>query len=126
MVSYKYREGYRFSDLDIYLQNLSSYLHTKIIPIKSKDIKFTASGYPERLEPSNLSITTYKIDDNKINFTKGQLRILEPLNATNNEYLFKMNLPLGEYFVLASTTTIPESYDRVGGYAIYSFRLLIT
>ena len=37
-----------------------------------------------------------------------------------------MNLPLGEYLVLASTATIPETDDRVGGYAIYTFRLIIT
>lgn len=127
LASYKYREGYTFSELDIHLQNLTNYLSTEIIPIKSgTDIKFTILGYPERIEPSNLSITAYKIDNNNVNFTKDHLRILNPLNATSNEYNFKMNLPLGEYFVLASTTTIPETYDRVGGYAIYSFRVMIT
>jgi len=127
LASYKYREGYTFSELDIHLQNLTNYLPTEIIPIKSgTEIKFTILGYPERVEPSNLSITVYKIDNNKVNFTKDQLIILDPLNPTSNEYNFKMNLPVGEYFVLASTTTIPETYDRVGGYAIYSFRIMIT
>ncbi|MDX1373110.1 MAG: hypothetical protein R3321_11600, partial [Nitrososphaeraceae archaeon] len=86
MSIYKYREGYTFSELDINLQNLSSYLPSEIIPIKNgTDIKFAISGYPERIEPANLSITTYKIEDNKINSTDSHLRILNPSNTTSNE-----------------------------------------
>ncbi|MFB5600826.1 MAG: hypothetical protein ACE5SW_11450 [Nitrososphaeraceae archaeon] len=126
LINYKYREGYSFDELDVAIENLSNYIPKETIQVKNgSDLKFIISGYPERIEPSDLSISVYNIENKKVNFNDGKVRILDPINGTTQEYLYKMNLPSGEYFFIVSTTTIPQSSDRVGGYAIYSYRLNI-
>lgn len=124
LISYKYREGYSFYELDIDIENLTNYIPKETIQVKSgSDLKFIISGYPERIEPSDLSISIYKIENNKVNINDSKVQILESINGTAQEYLYEMNLPLGDYYFLVSTTTIPQSSDRAGGYTIYSYRL---
>lgn len=126
IVGYEYREGYPFSEVDLRL-NLSNHIPKENIPIKNgSEVKFLISGYPDRVEPSELSLSAYKIHNKKINFTDSETRVLNPVNSTDKEYPFKVNFPSGEYFVMVSMTTIPETSDRVGGFAIYSFKFTIT
>ena len=78
LVDYKYREGYSYSELkeenitfdtsgnltsvDVHIiENLSKYIPNNTITITNgSELKFRIIEYPERMEPSSLSINSYK------------------------------------------------------------------
>lgn len=138
MISYKFREDYTFAELQEELRtfnlanvliplniptfgNLSNYITNNSITIKNgSELKFTIIGYPERLEPSSLSINSYKVSEDE-----NILQNPKVLQITNNqnELNFSIDLSPGKYVMIATATWIPESRDHVGGYVMYGFNI---
>ena len=139
LVDYKYREGYSYNalkeeqrTLDIgdelisvdvaLIQNLSKYIPKNIITITNgSELKFRIIEYPERMEPSSLSINSYQIkeDDDKILQNPKVLHIAD----NQNELIFNVNLFPGKYMFVATATWIPETPDHISGYVMYAYNI---
>jgi hypothetical protein len=116
LVSYKYRHGYTFGQLDIPAKKVTALLPADIVNIKKgSSIQFFAKRNPAILPPSSLSIDAYTSQGKAVgvlNITKG---------TSSNVAL---NLAQGKYILLATATWIPRSED-VTGYAIFSYMINI-
>ena len=139
LVDYKYREGYSYSELkeeqrtfDIgddlisvdvpLIENLSKYIPTDTITITNgSELKFRIIEYPERMEPSSLSINSYQIkeDYDKILQNPRVLHIAD----NQNELSFSVNLSLGKYLFVSTATWIPDTPDQVAGYVMYAYHI---
>jgi hypothetical protein len=121
LLNYKYREGYSFNEADLYIKNLTNHFSNQnsILINNGSQIKFIVNGYPERIEPLTLFVTTYQIDGNTVKV----LRNLDNLN--NHENIYKISLPKGNYLFIATSTSIPEIPENVGGYVIYAYSVTI-
>ena len=113
LVDYKYREGYSYSELkeeqrtfDIgddlisvdvpLIENLSKYIPTDTITITNgSELKFTIIGYPERMEPSSLSINSYQINQENYDKILQNPRVLS-IADNQNELSFSVNLSPGK------------------------------
>lgn len=140
VISYKFREGYTFAELQEELRtfnlgnvlfslntpafdNLSNSITNNTITIKNdSELKFIILEYPERLQPSSLSINSYKVNEDEN--TLQNPRVLQIVNNAN-ELNFKVNLTSGRYVLIATATWIPESLDHVGGYIMHGFNINI-
>ena len=116
LISYKYRHGYTFGQLDIPAKNVTALLPANVVTIKKgSSIQFFAKRNPAILPPSSLSIDAYTSQGKAVgvlNITKG---------TSSNVAL---NLAQGKYILLATATWIPRSED-VTGYAIFSYMINI-
>ena len=116
LISYKYRHGYTFGQLDIPAKKVTALLPTDVVNIKKgSSIQFFAKRNPAILPPSSLSIDAYTSQGKAVcvlNITKG---------TSSNVAL---NLAQGKYILLATATWIPGSED-VTGYAIFSYMINI-
>ena len=141
LVDYKYREGYSYSELkeenrtfdtgdelaseDVPLiENLSQYIPHNIITITNgSELKFTIVGYPDRMEPSSLSVNSYQIkeDYDKILQNPKVLQIAD----NQNELSFNVDLSPGKYMFVATGTWIPDTPDQVSGYVMYAYYINI-
>ena len=112
LVSYKYRHGYTFGQLDIPLKKVTELLPSDVITIKKGSfVQFFAKGNPSILPANSMSIDAYA--------SQGKaLSVLNTTKATNST--FALNLNEGRYILLATATWIPGSED-VTGYAIFSY-----
>jgi hypothetical protein len=139
LVDYKYREGYSFNalkeeqrTLDIgddlisvevpLIENLSESIPKNTITITNgSELKFRIIGYPERMEPSSLSINSYQIkeDYDKILQNPKVLHIAD----NQNELGFHVNLSPGKYLFVATATWIPDTPDQVAGYVMYAYHI---
>ena len=116
LISYKYRHGYTFGQLDIPAKNVTALLPADVVTIKKgSSIQFFAKRNPAILPPSSLSIDAYTSQGKAVgvlNITKG---------TSSNVAL---NLTQGKYILLATATWIPRSED-VTGYTIFSYLINI-
>jgi hypothetical protein len=143
LVSYKYREGYSFSALkeeertfdtgeepisiDLpFIKNLTKYISNNTIPIiNDSELKFRIIGYPERMEPSSLSINSYVVkEDNNNGKTLQNPKVLHIVD-NQNEAVFNVNLSPGKYLFVATATTIADTDEQVSGYVIYAYNVYI-
>src|SRR5919198_2237847 len=94
LVSYKYRHGYTFGQLDIPAEKVTALLPSDIVNIKKGSfVRFFAKGDPPILPPSSISIDAYTSQGKAIsvlNITKG----------TNSNVA--LNLAQGKYILLAT------------------------
>ena len=110
----KYREGETFSDLGILPENISSQLPAETVELRNGTcVQFIVRGTPSTLPPDSLDISAYGADGTPVGV----------LNATeDNTSTFRIDLPSGEYILLATATWIPSGEDEyVTGYVIYKF-----
>jgi hypothetical protein len=121
LISYKYREGYSFNEFDLSIENLTKHFSNQnsISINNGSQLKFIAKGYPERIEPLTLFVTAYQIDG----VTVKVLRNLDKVN--NQENTYQVNLPKGNYLFIATSTSIPETSNHVGGYVVYAYSVTI-
>jgi hypothetical protein len=112
LVSYKYRHGYTFGQLDIPAEKVTALLPSDVVNIKKGSIvRFFAKGDPAILPPSSLSIDAYT--------SQGKAAgILNITKSTSSR--FAINLNEGKYILLAVATWLPRSED-VTGYTIFSY-----
>ena len=121
LISYKYREGYSFNESDLSIENLTKqFSNQNSISINNgSQVKFIVKGYPERIEPLTLFVTAYQMDGNTVKV----FRNLDKVNNQNNTY--KINLPKGNFLLIATSTSIPETSKHVGGYVMYAYSVTI-
>jgi hypothetical protein len=114
LVSYKYRHGYTFGQLDIPAEKVTALLPSDVVNIKKGSfVRFFAKGDPTILPPSSLSIDAYT----------SQGKAVSVLNATKSESTtFALNLNEGKYILLAVATWIPRSED-VTGYTVFTYMI---
>jgi hypothetical protein len=114
LVSYKYRHGYTFGQLDIPAEKVTALLPSDVVNIKKGSfVRFFAKGDPAILPPSSLSIDAYT----------SQGKAVGVLNVTKSESTtFALNLNEGKYMLLAVATWIPRSED-VTGYTVFSYMI---
>jgi hypothetical protein len=112
LVSYKYRHGYTFGQLDIPAEKITALLPSDVVDIKKGSIvRFFAKGDPAILPPSSLSIDAYT--------SQGKAAgILNITKSTSSR--FALNLNEGKYILLAVATWLPRSED-VTGYTIFTY-----
>jgi hypothetical protein len=112
LVSYKYRHGYTFGQLDIPAEKITALLPSDVVDIKKGSIvRFFAKGDPAILPPSSLSIDAYT--------SQGKAAgILNITKSTSSR--FAINLNEGKYILLAVATWLPRSED-VTGYTIFTY-----
>jgi hypothetical protein len=112
LVSYKYRHGYTFGQLDMPAEKITALLPSDVVNIKKgSSVRFFAKGDPAVLPPSSLSIDAYT--------SRGKAAGV--LNVTKSESTtFALNLNEGKYILLAVATWLPRSED-VTGYTIFSY-----
>ena len=140
LVDYKYREGYSYSELkeeqrtfDIgnelisvdvpIIKNLSKYIPTDTITITNgSELKFTIIGYPERMEPSSLSINSYQINQENYDKILQNPKVLSIVN-NENELSFNLNLSPGKYLFVSTATWIPDTPDQIAGYVMYAYHI---
>jgi hypothetical protein len=112
LVSYKYRHGYTFGQLDIPAEKVTALLPSDIVNIKKGSIvRFFAKGEPAILPSNSLSINAYTSQGKAV----GVLNTTKAASST-----FSLNLQEGKYILLAVATWLPGSED-VTGYAIFSY-----
>ena len=112
LVSYKYRHGYTFGQLDIPAEKVTALLPSDVVNIKKGSIvRFFAKGEPAILPSSSLSINAYTSQGKAV----GVLNTTKAASST-----FPLNLQGGKYILLAVATWLPGSED-VTGYAIFSY-----
>ena len=112
LVSYKYRHGYTFGQLDIPAQKVTALLPSDVVSIRKDSlVQFFAKGNPLILPPSSLSIDAYNSQGKAVG-------VLNTTKATGST--FALNLNEGKYILLAVATWLPRSED-VTGYAIFSY-----
>lgn len=112
LVSYKYRHGYTFGQLDIPAEKVRALLPSDVVNIKKGSfVQFFAKGDPAILPPSSLSIDAYTSQGK----AAGVLNITKSTTST-----FALNLNEGKYILLAVATWLPRSED-VTGYTIFSY-----
>lgn len=112
LVSYKYRHGYTFGQLDIPAEKVTALLPSDVVNIKKGSIvRFFAKGYPAILPPSSLSIDAYTSQGKAVG-------ILNITKSTSSR--FALNLNEGKYILLAVATWLPRSED-VTGYTIFTY-----
>jgi hypothetical protein len=112
LVSYKYRHGYTFGQLDIPAEKVTALLPSDIVNIrKGSLVQFFAKGDPQILPSNSLSIDAYNSQGKAV----GVLNTTKASNST-----LALNLNEGKYILLAVATWIPGSED-VTGYAIFSY-----
>ena len=139
LVDYKYREGYSYSELkeeqktfDIgdelstvdvpLIKNLSKYIPTNTITITNgSELKFRIIGYPERMEPSSLSINSYQIKEDHDKILQNP-RVLSIVN-NENELSFNLNLSPEKYLFVSTATWIPDTPDQIAGYVMYAYHI---
>lgn len=121
LINYKYREGYSFNESELLIKNLTNHFSNQnsILINNGSQVKFIVKEYPERIEPLTLFVTAYNIDGNTVKV----LRNLDNIN--NQENTYKINLPKGNYLFIATSTSIPETPENVGGYVIYAHSVTI-
>lgn len=139
LVDYKYREGFSYTQLkeeqktlDIgdelisvdvpLIENLSKYIPKDTITITNgSDLEFRIIEYPERMEPSSLSINSYQIkeDYDKILQNPRVLHIAD----NQNEISFTLNLSPGRYLFVPTATWIPATPDQIAGYVMYAYHI---
>jgi hypothetical protein len=112
LVSYKYRHGYTFGQLDIPAIKVTALLPSDVVNIKRDSfVQFIAKGNPPILPPSSISIDAYT----------SQGKAISVLNITKGTSSgFALNLNEGKYILLATATWLPGSED-VTGYSIFSY-----
>jgi hypothetical protein len=116
LVSYKYRHGYTFGQLDIPAKKATALLPSDVVDIKKgSSIQFFAKGNPAILPPSSLSVDAYTSQGKAVS-------VLNTTKGTNSNVA--LNLAQGKYILLATATWIPGSED-VTGYAIFSYMINI-
>ncbi len=141
LVDYKYREGFSYAELkeeertfdigdelisaDVALiQNLSKYISKNIITITNgSELKFRIIEYPERMEPSSLSINSYQITEDYDKIIQNP-RVLQIAN-NQNEVSFNVNLSPGKYLFVSTATWIPDTPDEIAGYVMYAYHIHI-
>lgn len=141
LVDYKYREGFSYAELkeeertfDIgdelisaevaLIQNLSKYISKNIITITNgSELKFRIIEYPERMEPSSLSINSYQITEDYDKIIQNP-RVLQIAN-NQNEVSFNVNLSPGKYLFVSTATWIPDTPDEIAGYVMYAYHIHI-
>ena len=112
LVSYKYRHGYTFGQLDIPAEKVTALLPSDVVNIKKGSIvRFFAKGDPAILPSNSLSISAYTNQGKAV----GVLNTTKAASST-----FSLNLQEGKYILLAVATWLPGSED-VTGYAIFSY-----
>jgi hypothetical protein len=112
LVSYKYRHGYTFGQLDIPAEKVTALLPSDVVNIKKGSIvQFFAKGDPAILPPSSLSIDAYTSQGKAV----GVLNTTKAASST-----FSLNLQEGKYDLLAVATWLPRSED-VTGYTIFTY-----
>ena len=112
LVSYKYRHGYTFGQLDIPAEKVTALLPSDVVNIKKGSIvRFFAKGEPAILPSNSLSINAYTSQGKAV----GVLNTTKAASST-----FSLNLQEGKYILLAVATWLPGSED-VTGYAIFSY-----
>jgi hypothetical protein len=139
LVDYKYREGFSYGELkeeqrtfdigdelislDVALiENLSKYIPKDIISITNDtELKFRIIGYPERMEPSSLSINSYQINEDFDKILQNP-RVLQIAN-NQNELSFNVNLSSGKYLFVSTATWIPNTPDEIAGYVMYAYHI---
>ena len=139
LVDYKYREGFSYAELkeeertfdigdelisaDVALiQNLSKYISKNIITITNgSELKFRIIEYPERMEPSSLSINSYQIKEDYDKILQNP-RVLSIVN-NENELSFNLNLSPGKYLFVSTATWIPDTPDQIAGYVMYAYHI---
>ena len=139
LVDYKYREGFSYAELkeeertfdigdelisaDVALiQNLSKYISKNIITITNgSELKFRIIEYPERMEPSSLSINSYQIKEDYDKILQNP-RVLSIVN-NENELSFNVNLSTGKYLFVSTATWIPDTPDQIAGYVMYAYHI---
>jgi hypothetical protein len=116
LVSYKYRHGYTFGQLDIPAKKVTVLLPADVVNIKKgSSVQFFAKGNPPILPPTSLSIDAYT----------SQGKAVSVLNTTKStSSTVALNLNEGKYILLATATWIPGSED-VTGYTIFSYMINI-
>jgi hypothetical protein len=142
LVDYKYREGFSYAELkeeertfdigdelisaDVALiKNLSKYIPKNIITItNNSELKFRIIEYPERMEPSSLSINSYQIIENYDKILKNP-RVLH-ITDNQNEVSFNVNLSPGKYLFVSTATWIPNTPDEITGYVMYAYHIHVT
>jgi hypothetical protein len=141
LVDYKYREGYSYSELkeenitfdtggnltsvDVPLiKNLSKYIPNNTITITNgSELKFRIIGYPERMEPSSLSINSYQIKEDYDKILQNP-RVLS-IADNQNELSFNVNLSPGKYLFVSTATWIPDTPDQIAGYVMYAYHIYV-
>jgi hypothetical protein len=139
LVDYKYREGFSYGELkeeqrtfdigdelislDVALiENLSKYIPKDIISITNgTELKFRIIGYPERMEPSSLSINSYQINEDFDKILQNP-RVLQIAN-NQNELSFNVNLSSGKYLFVSTATWISNTPDEIAGYVMYAYHI---
>jgi hypothetical protein len=112
LVSYKYRHGYTFGQLDIPAEKVTALLPSDVVNIKKGSIvRFFTKGEPAILPSNSLSINAYTSQGKAV----GVLNTTKAASST-----FSLNLQEGKYILLAVATWLPGSED-VTGYAIFSY-----
>ena len=112
LVSYKYRHGYTFGQLDIPAEKVTALLPSDVVNIKKGSIvRFFAKREPAILPSNSLSINAYTSQGKAV----GVLNTTKAASST-----FSLNLQEGKYILLAVATWLPGSED-VTGYAIFSY-----
>jgi hypothetical protein len=121
LLNYKYREGYSFNESDLSIENLTKHFSNQnsISINNGSQVKFIVKGYPERIEPLTLFVTAYQIDGDTV-------KVFRNLDKVNNqENIYNINLPKGNYLLITTSTSIPETSKHVGGYVIYAYSVTI-
>jgi hypothetical protein len=112
LVSYKYRHGYTFGQLDIPAEKVTALLPSDVVNIKKGSIvRFFAKGDPAILPSNSLSISAYTNQGKAV----GVLNTTKAASST-----FPLNLQEGKYILLSVATWLPGSED-VTGYAMFSY-----
>jgi hypothetical protein len=139
LIDYKYREGLSYTalkeeqrTLDIgdelisvdvpIIKNLSKYIPKNTITITNgSELKFRIIGYPERMEPSSLSINSYQINEDydKILQNPKVLQIAD----NQNELSFNVNLSPGKYLFVSTATWVSDTPEQIAGYVMYAYHI---
>src|SRR5919198_954345 len=94
LVSYKYRHGYTFGQLDIPAKKATALLPSDVVDIKKgSSIQFFAKGNPAILPPSSLSVDAYTSQGKAVS-------VLNTTKGTNSNVA--LNLAQGKYILLAT------------------------
>lgn len=121
LINYKYREGYSFNESDLSIKNLTKHFSNQnsISINNGSQVKFIVKGYPERIEPLTLFVTAYQMNGNTV-------KVFRNLDKVNNqENIYNINLPKGNYLLIATSTSIPETSKHAGGYVLYAYSVTI-
>lgn len=99
--------------------NVSSVLPKNAINIsQNEQIQLLIRGNPQpELQPNSISSTVY--------FTNGTAFKVLSLAESTKKDTFVVNLPKGQYFLLATATWLPnpDNYLTTSGYVVYAFKL---